>query len=272
MNETERGQDRELLALIDALGESPDAITSMLDGGERTHRDALEILAMLPYSLEPVEPSAHFKRRLLAAIDKDKVVAPPFTNDGAGRTRKASRPWRWGLPLAAALALALIGVGGYQEQRLQRQREVIADLRGQLEQAQTTSATLSHAANQLEESRARLAMITAADTEFCALHPPAGSAAPQARGTLVMNAGDGQWLLHVKGLSPEQFGARYQLWFVTDGEPYLAATFTVDREDTPVEVRSAGMPTGMRGVMLTPEAAEEGAPPLLYGDERMRIL
>jgi hypothetical protein len=86
----------------------------------------------------------------------------------------------------------------------------------------------------------------------------------------------GDWFLRVEGLEPCSKGNQYQLWFLTEGSPVLGASFDVEAAGIPVELMASGVPPGINAVMITlAEDEDTGTPnkvPLLFGDERMRVL
>jgi hypothetical protein len=119
-------------------------------------------------------------------------------------------------------------------------------------------------------------MMTASTAEFCALRPTVSCPNQQARGTIVMQRGRSDWFLRVEGLGPCEKGRQYKLWFITDSEPILGASFAVQGPHDLVEIRATGAPEGVKAVMITLEQPEVEAAPeapvLLFGDQTMRIL
>lgn len=274
-------EDQEVLTLLDELARpTRDDPQALVEGADRSctalRRSCLEALGHLPLELDEEVPSAELKDRILNEIlsntDESGLRSEP---EDRGPAAGATGGPTWVLPLAAALAIALVGVTGWQVWRVNQQTETIAHLSRQLEQARSEAEELVAARELLAETRTRLEMVTASAAEFCALKATQGSPNPEARGTLVMLEGRSDWFLKVEGLEPCKAGRQYKLWFVTDDRFVLGASFAVEADHESIEIRASGAPTGIRAVMITleqPEVAAPSTPAVLYGDERMRIL
>jgi hypothetical protein len=283
-NDRGEWEDVQLLRLLEEMAEGqtglePNSLADQQDEESAALRqEYLEALALLPYELEPIAPPLELRERLI-----QQVAADP-DRDPVGRRNEASPgPWRsggwnrWALPLAATLAFLLVGATAWQVVRVGQQQDTIARLSQELESMRFEAAELARARGELVQVRSRLALVTSPASEFCALRPPEGSPAVNARGTLVMQMQKGDWFLRVEGLEPCSKGSQYQLWFLTEGSPVLGASFDVEAAGTPVELMaSGGVPPGTNAVMITlAEDEDSGTPtkvPLLFGDERMRIL
>lgn len=272
--------DEQILSLLDELAEGAreDLQSSIAgpDGGpDPVRRAYVETLALLPYELEAVSPSKELRARVLEEVTGGIQRLPAGQSENEdGRVAPASP--RWLMPLAATLAFVLVGITGWQIWRVEKQAETIAQLSLELEQALMATGELAAARELVTETRARLEMMTAPTAEYCALKPTKTCPNQQARGTLVMQRGSSDWFLRVEGLGPCEKGRQYKLWFVTESESVLGASFAVKGSHDLVEIRATGAPPGIKAVMITleqpeVEAAPE-APALLYGDQRMRIL
>ena len=120
-------------------------------------------------------------------------------------------------------------------------------------------------------------VLTSADVEVCNLMP-AGTEPPQpqAGGALYVTADHKRWYLKIDGLDGSPEGRAYQLWFITEGGgPVSAGTFHA-KPGVRLERISDEVPAGMIAVKVTLEpvggSPEPTGPPVLYGDEVMRIL
>lgn len=267
-------EDEQILGLLDR----PDAESACIrsSAGESSpglSRVYVEMWGLLAYDIDEAVPPPELKARLLEQVRRPSSTAlPNLTSETAGRSAQ-----RWLLPLAATLALLAIGVSAWQVEKMEEQAATIARLSDELERAREAAAELAVARELAAETRTRLEIVTATTAEYCALKPTSGGPFQQARGILVMLSESADWFLRVEGLEPGGEGSgEYRLWFLTDTESILGASFTVTGRQDAVEVRANGIPTGTRSVMITMETVggqEDASPqPVLYGDERMRIL
>jgi hypothetical protein len=279
-------EDAQILDLLDdmARGMAEDPQDLLAGSSERAipvRRAYGESLALLPYELDTVSPSAELKARILEEAEGERqqggrrqTFERPSQREEEPRLVSSSP--RWLLPLAATLAFVLVGVTGWQIRRVEKQAQTIAELSLELKQARMVAAELATAREVVAETRARLEMMTAATAEYCALKPTRSCPNQQARGTLVMQGDKNDWYLRVEGLGPCEKGRQYKLWFVTESEPVLGASFAVQGSHDLVEIRATGAPAGVKAVMITLEQPEvetaPESPVLLYGDQRMRIL
>jgi hypothetical protein len=273
-------EDEEILRLLDEMaegsGRDPYELLSGIgpESGD-LRRAYVETLAQLPYELEGVSPSPDLRTRLLAEIETSESVGSGSIAEHGERQPVVSLP-RWLLPLAATVAFVLVGVTGWQVWRVEQQAETIARLSAELEQSRLATAELAAARELVDETRARMELMTASTAEFCALKPTVSCPNQEARGTIVMQRGQSDWFLRVEGLGPCEKGRQYKLWFVTDSKPILGASFSVEGSHELVEIRATGAPEGVKAVMITLEQPEVEAAPeapvLLFGDQTMRIL
>jgi len=274
-------EDRLAVDLLDRLNQCVVPVSDTPeDAGAVALRSSLEVIGLLPYELDSMAPSPSAKERLMAslsgegasrqAVEEGQFAAPP-ARTGAG-------DWsRWALPLAAGLVLVLLGLSGWQRLHMERQRGEIAQLSGHLREVNLESGELARYRQELVEAQAKLSVLAASGVEVCSLHPMEDRlAAAPPTATLFVAPDHQHWYLRVDGLEPSPKDRAYQLWFITDeGSQVSAGTFD-SRPGSRTELTSATMPGGTVAVSVTVEplggSPEPSGPPLLYGDEVMRIL
>ena len=274
-------EDRLAVDLLDRLNQCvvPVSDTSE-DAGAVALRSSLEVIGLLPYELDPMALSPSAKERLMVSLSgegpsrlavEEGQFAAPTARTGAG-------DWsRWALPLAAGLVLALLGLSGWQRLHMEGQRGEIAQLSGHLREVNLESGELARYRQELVEAQAKLSVLAASGVEVCSLHPMEDRlAAAPPTATLFVAPDHQHWYLRVDGLEPSPKDRAYQLWFITDeGSQVSAGTFD-SRPGFRTELTSATMPGGTVAVSVTVEplggSPEPSGPPLLYGDEVMRIL
>ncbi len=274
-------EDRLAVDLLDRLNQCVvPASDASEDAGAVALRSSLEVIGLLPYELDPMAPSPSAKERLMASLSgegtsrhavEEGQFAAPAAPTGVG-------DWtRWALPLAAGLVLALLGLSGWQRLHMERQRGEIAQLSGHLREVNLESGELARYRQELAEAQAKLSVLAASGVEVCSLHPMEDRLAAAPPTVTLFVAPDHQhWYLRVDGLEPSPKDRAYQLWFITDeGSQVSAGTFD-SRLGSRTELTSATMPGGTVAVSVTVEplggSPEPSGPPLLYGDEVMRIL
>lgn len=285
MNQDQEGvvalEDRLAGDLLDRLNQVvlSDPVASD-DGSEALLRSYLEVVGLLPYELDPVDPSPATKARLMASLRGEAE------NGSAGRrkevtvlsSRTESGGWRsWALPLAAGLVLALLGVSGWQRSHMERQQQEIAQLSGHLREVNLQSAELAQYRQELVEAQAKLSVLDASGVEVCSLHPMEARLVDSAPTATLFVAPDHQhWYLRIDDLEPCPLGRSYQLWFVTgDGTAVDGGILQVEH-GVELEVTSDSMPKGTVEVNVTLEPAGGSTAPsgplVLHGNEVMRIL
>lgn len=280
-----RGAEHEELVreLLDELeGDERESIDapSRLDAEarQRLRRLDVELLGSLALALEPVEPRPGLETELLAAAVGGGGDVEPIERPA----REVTAPLHgWMLPLAATLAAAGLGLAGLFFGQLQGQKRVAADLRAQLEAVRGVAARTAAMEEDMAEAKRQLAVVGARGVEVCALRPRVAaeeaSAGEAPWGVLYVAPDHQHWYLAVHGLEPSPAGHAYQLWFVADGQPVSAGTFSVV-PGGPVELSSETMPAGTSAVVVTLEAsggaAEPQGPEVLFGDaaQAMRVL
>ena len=274
-------EDRLAGDLLDRLNEGVVPAPEITgDTGESQLRSYLEIVGLLPYELDPVQPSPATKKRLMASLSGEggsRVARQEERIAAWWPTRDASGWRKWALPLAAGLYLALLGVSGWQRVEMERQQEEIAQLAGHLRVVNLQSGELARYQQELVEAQAKLSVLAASGVEVCSLYPMEERLAEAPPTATLFVAPDHQhWYLRIDGLEPSPEDRAYQLWFITDeGSQVSAGTFD-PRPGSRTELTSETMPGGTIAVSITVEplggSPEPSSPPLLYGDEVMRIL
>lgn len=260
--------DEQLLDRLDNLG--PDSSTT---------DESLEAMASLPYALSEIAPPAELKRALMQSVEdpgRPIALAPPDAD--SSRLAQLERRSRWYMPIAAALAIALIGIAGWQFKQLEGQRQTIVALSEQLEAMERDGIELALARTRLSDMQNHLAMLTARGSEFCVLKPYGDQPShPEATATMVISSDRNRWFLAAEGLEPCAKGRSYQVWFITETGPIRAASFDGEASGGRVELSGShdGVPVSVRAVTVTMEAEPEPAAPstpILFADEAMTLL
>ncbi len=247
-------------------------------------REYLELLGLMPYGLEPVQPSPALRERIMSAVDGTASSIEAESSDELDTPMPAGvveMPRRqrsnWTLPLAAGLAIALLGLSIWQSSHLREQEGVIEELAGRLEEANQEVADAAAFRDSLRQAESNLALVSSPGVEVCTLRPGDTEAVQKdARGTLFVAADHKSWYMRLEGLVPCPLGRKHQIWFVKrDGTAVSGGLFEVSPGQG-IEVTSDLMPADTVAVMITLEpeggSAEPTGPSVLYGDEVMRIL
>ena len=204
----------------------------------------------------------------------ESAPAPAFTRASSPssfskppRSSRPSSPSKWPLALAAALFLALLGACGWLLLGLRQQGAVVARLAAQRDAAQRhageAEARLGRLRSQVSSLRDSMAVVTSPAVEVCNLRP----AAPEmgdARGVLFVAADHQHWTMSLRGVRPPGGGKVYQVWFVADQGMVSGGTIGGPL----MELGSAHMPAGTRGVKITLEDAPGSPAP--SGPEMLR--
>lgn len=275
----EQVEDRLVEVLLERLNDSPVPESGSADPeAGALLREYVEALGLMPLELEPEIPSASVKRSIMetvaggrSGVESDEEMAAVVPMPGAGGWR------RWALPLAASLALALLGYSGWQYLHLERQRGTIERLADQLSAANKQAVQLAEYEHELERVQNKLALVASHGVEVCPLQPQETvESLPAPHGTLFVAADHQGWYLHVDDLEPCPLGRVYQLWFIkSDGSTDTGGILEV-KSGVCLEVTSDEMPAGTVAISVTLEPADGSSAPsgpeVLYGDELMRIL
>ncbi|MBV8201111.1 MAG: anti-sigma factor [Acidobacteria bacterium] len=245
----------------------------------------LEALGLVPFALAPVAPRPELKRRVMALAAGGEAPAAevpqtpetrqtwqaretrPSHPSSPSRSSVPSRSARWPLALAAALILALLGTCGWLFLGLRQQEAVVARLAAQrnaaLRHAGEAEGRLGRLRSQVVSMRDSLAVVTSPAAEVCNLRPSAAEMG-NARGVLFVAADHQHWTMSLRGVRPAGSGKVYQVWFVTDQGMVSGGTLG----GPPMELGSAHMPAGTKGVTITLEDAPGSPAP--SGPEMLR--
>lgn len=179
--------------------------------------------------------------------------------------RRAVRPARWPLALAASLAFLFAASSGLLYLQLGQQRNTIDALGQQLDLERGRAASAIKQARQSDADslsmRDKFALITSPAVQASPMRP-AGSnpLQPAARGVLFVASDHQHWYLHLHGMEPAPAGKMYKLWFMAEGGPVSGGVFTA-RPGEPMELSSKEMPSGIKAVKVTLEADPKAAQP-----------
>lgn len=266
-NEALSNEDHRLLELVDRLGPE-------IGPAERAY---VETLGLLPYGLDELPVRAEVKQRLMARVSESEAAAvPEALSSASGRLVTLERRTRWVLPIAAALAIALVGVTAFQFRQLESQQQTIDELSAQLEQVERNGSQIAEVRRLLTETGSHLRMMTTRGAEFCILKPVGESPRyPLATATMVIAPERDRWYLAAEGLEPCADDVCYQLWFITRAESIPAASFDARGGDDRIELSGGQVrvPTGVVGISIT-RASESSEPPetVLFADQAMTLL
>jgi len=279
-------EDRAILEAVDRLnGEgSGDAAAAP----EPLVREYTEILALLPYELEPVAPRPELKQAILSQIAgpqkgvedltlvqggrrprRDKAASEVTLVKLPERGKAAPAPAGGGfgfrralLPLAATLAIALVGLG-YLFGRVQEQQRQIARLESALTQAQDLAESLGK----------EFQMVATIARTAYPLRPMEPETGEKCSGTVFVCGQHQQWLLSVRDLPPAPSGREYHLWFVT--QEGMVDAGTVEIREHRGNLQAPTMPVGTRGFALSlEEPGQRGKPAgqiVLVGDRPVTL-
>lgn len=295
-------EDLTILAAIEALDRGIGSPGGTPPPDELSETDTLarlytEVMGLIPYQLEPVEPSPEVRTRLMALVHGDEtqpaadagratpplavplrssqeVRAPrpaspvPPAHQGAA-SRRSSR--QWPLALAAVLSFLLLGLSAWLYLQLGQQRQTIASLEQELATERARVAEVTEEARKIHatalDMREKFSLVTSPAVEVSPMRP-VGEPPPQpyARGILFVASDHQHWYLSLDGLQPATNGKAYKLWFVADQGAVPAGSFTA-QPGAPIELSSKHMPAGTKGVLVTleddPQAPKPTGPEIL---------
>jgi len=189
------------------------------------------------------------------------------------------RPISWLGALAAALIFGLLGLSGWLYLQQAGQRETVARLQRETQEAKQKEAQARQEAERFKtdysQLRTTMTLVTAPAALVNALRP-VGRLQPDARGALFVAADHQHWHLSIEGLKPSSRGKVYQLWFMPDqGPPVNGGTFLA-KPDERVEMSSEAMPAGTRSAVITLEEAggarHPTGPEVLRGAGMIQVL
>lgn len=272
-------EDRVVERLLDRLNEGV-VPSNAARGGEAEDllHEYTELVGLIPYELEPRLPASGVKDRLMKTIRGEQATHQDTPQPVAVIEVPASRWLRTALPLAASVAIVLLGVVGWQSFQMAERSDTIDQLSQALSQVNIEKTDqLAQFQGHLQRMQDQMSLVTSQGVEVCALRPKVAEAAETgARGTLFVASDHQHWYLRIDDLEPCPQGRAYQLWFVTaDGTAVDGGVLEI-RHGAELEVTSDTMPDGTVAVNITLEPAggsdAPSGPSILYGDEVMQIL
>lgn len=280
--------DRLLLELLDSPNPLSEIEARGIEAESRTCRELgtyVEAFAALAWGVPPLEPAPETRQRVLQAVEAHAATSAATVADAGAphdtegpTSRRGATTRGWLLPLAATLAVAVLGLAslsGWLWNRVERQRGEIASLRAQAQELVAARSRLADAVEARNSLEDRLGLVASRGVEICPLRPSGDHPlAREARGVLFIGADHQHWYLSLEGLDPAPQGRVYQLWFITPDGPVSGGTFT-NEQGRREELYSSQMPDGTNAVAVTlePEGGMEQptGPRLLWGDEAMVV-
>ena len=223
---------------LDAVSDEERAVLEEhLSTSEATRNEVTELqdtAVLLGLATTPVTPSADLKARLMAQVAQTPQLAPVGAAAAAiAPTRvelKAQQRWfsRTAIAITAAVAILLIG-GGI----------VIANLNdGSQHPIQADGITIIRAADDAQQVEAAVAT--------------GGTV------TLVWSGELAQAALIADGMNPLSDDQVYELWYIGEGGPRAAGTFTVDENGAVQQVLEGDMRAGdLVGITIEPAGGSE---------------
>lgn len=301
-------EDLTILAALESLERWSDSPGGASRPDEISESDTLtrlytEVLGLMPFELDPVEPSPEVRTRLMSLIQGDETqpapelaraaasaaaapavlaAVPSQPSQTPSQEMRVQRPVQgpvprrkrsqWPLALAATLAFALLGLSAWLYLQLGEQRQTIAQLEQQLDTERARAEQAVAEARRIESARLDLqekfTLVTSPAVEVSPMRavgePPLQ---PHARGILFVAADHQHWYMALDGLKPASNGQAYKLWFLADQGPVSAGSFTA-QPGAPIELSSKHMPAGTKGVLVTLE--EDPQAPLPTGPEILK--
>jgi anti-sigma-K factor RskA len=312
-----------LAVLESPLAELEGRLAGADEATSALRRSHLEAIALLAWSL-PTEPAtAAGREKLLARLQGDETVMverprlaspaapaaaasplgaldpaaapppPPLRPASEPVARRpapvaavrAPRSYRWALPLAAAFALAVLGIAWHDRQldrelehtraELAAARRDGAQLAERLREAGSESALAAATEDRMREMRESLALVTAGGTAVCAMRPSPGSTAPESGGVLFVAEDHQHWYLRAQKLPHPGEGRVYQLWFLVGDKPVAAGVFEMVGDEAVMSAPT--MPHGTTAAIVTVEPAGQtlerpSGPVALYGRHMAPLL
>lgn len=168
-----------------------------------THREYLQTAAMLPYSLDPVQPPPEVKQAILETISAENVQSFPT------EARRMSPVW-W-LATAATFFLALFL---WSELRVRAVRERLNELETARMHLDSEKA---RARGQAEKLQAQLDAMAAASTR--AIELSGQEAKPDASARVFLDAPNRRAFVFFNGLPQNTEDQSYQLWIIRSDKP-----------------------------------------------------
>lgn len=272
-------EDRVVERILDRLNEGVVPSSAGREGeAEAMLHEYTELIGLIPYELEPMAASSAAKERLLQTI-QGRPAAARIDSETVEVLEAPRSTWvHRAFPLAASIAIVLLGIVGWQSFEMANQNTAIVGLTDHLSQVNIErTAELAEYDKSMQQMQDQLALVTSKGVEVCTLKPQAAEATESgARGTLYVASDHQHWYLRIEDLLPCPQGRAYQLWFVmADGTAVDGGILEVEH-GAKLEVTSDTMPAGAVAVNITLEPAggseAPSGPSILYGDEVTQIL
>ena len=240
-----------------------------------TWRELSELVTLLPYALDPIEPDPAVKASLMSRLDENRVSVDessatlPFPAPAPSSMRSLQL-------LAAALGVLALGLAllsGWMFRGSQLREDTISRLNAALIASSRQQMELGPTYEQLGAMRS---VVTSSGMSICPLRPWGDSPAqPIARGVMYFDGAKQRWLLTARGLEPCDKGSKYALWFMVGDKAVRGGSFEVE-PNLAVTLGADQMPEGTTAVLLTLEAdadaPEPTGPRILFGDETEEML
>ncbi len=270
---TERDEDRAIQEALEALDQFNAAGLPSRDlDGEAT--EYLELLGLLPYTLEqqPVRPS--LKAEILGRIGGEEAEAAGFQAEALAKESagpnletfarfqapepvapRQGRILNWAL--AAMLGLCALGLT-FLAGQVHEQSAQLADLRAH---------GAEHGAGTVASMHDNFELIRTIAPQVYPLQPSINQATPvNARGMIYVCPNHQRWYLSLKGLPPSPKGETYHFWFMTEDGAVSGGPLDVG-SDAAVVLEKSSMPKGTEGFTVTLE--QEGS---LAGVDKARVV
>lgn len=231
---------------LDAVSDAERAVLEeYLRGSEATRNEVTELqdtAVLLGLATAPVNPSADLKARLMAQVAVTPQLAPVTAAPSAAPAAPAQTPTRTEIKAqqrwfsrtaiaitAAAAAVAIIIGGGVLVSNLGNNTEA------------PISATGIQAIRAADDAKQADAAISTGGTA-----------------TLVWSGEMAQAALIAEGMKPLSDDQVYELWYINDGVPRPAGTFTVGEDGSVSQVLEGDMQAGdLVGVTIEPAGGSE---------------
>lgn len=258
-----------------------------------------DVVALLPYAVQPFDPPARIHRQLFARIAADQASAQEMPNASPVRRAALPAPQRVRRVLTPILAITLIvmivglGVMTYSLQTqvqqlaganqeltdsLAQTRDDLAQTKTELAEAQQTLAQTQDeqqvALQELAQSQVALASIETQITQerqaFTFVTAPgvatreliATSTSTQAGGEMYMRPGHSEAVIFFQGLPPLTSGQVYVFWLADGQEQIAAGQVMVDADGLGLLLIQAPQEVNaFEQVMLTVESSVESKTP-----------
>lgn len=293
-----RHDDQEVQALLEALavleaGTPEEALAPPEEPGlppeeagtrETLRRLGVETLGLVAYGVEPAEPRAGARERMLGALGGSGRAAgapSPPRYASRPRPRPRSHPGRasWLAAVAASLLLlAVAGLAGWLYTELDRTRTELTRLETERERLARRLDAQGDLIRRAGGSGELLAAVATPGVEVCPLRPVGDPPMmPAAYAVLYMPPGSDEWYLLASNLEPDR--GVYKVWLNTPDGPMPAGILRPGEAET-LEFRLPPAIAERHELVLSiavtvepsPDMPEPEGPMVLFGDEKMTVL